>query len=220
MKLTEAPQIGRMRLSVYIRKVGSMTRNITHYTLADSREVPAEDGAFATTEIARFPPDLSSPKPYLWRLTLAKRESSGSFVKFPGYERQILQISGKTITLRHTKHGEQKLSPLVPYLFKGEWETNRGLVGKAEDLNLFVRSESLKSKITRIDLKDRKPLSKSLSLHTILWAYQGAVEWECGEDKRVLKEGDTLALDSNEPGEFILKSKRALCFLISIEAKY
>lgn len=209
-----------MRLSDFIRKVGSMTRTITHYTLADSREIPAEDGAYAATELARFPADLSSPKPYLWRLSLAKRESSGAFAKFPGYERQILQIAGKTISLRHTKHGEHKLSPLVPYLFKGEWETNRGLVGKAEDLNLFVRSETLKSRVTRIDLKDRKPVSKSLSLHTILWAYQGAVEWECGGDKRVLKEGDTLAVESVEPGDFILKSKRALCFLIHIEAKY
>jgi environmental stress-induced protein Ves len=196
-----------------------MTLKITHNSASDYVEIPLSNGKGSTTEIAKYPSDAAANQPYYWKMTLAKRESSGIFPTFPGYDRSIMQLSGKTMTLLHEKHGAQKLAPLLPYTFKGEWETERRLIGKAEDFNLYVRSQRLSSKIERIDLKDRKPLSKWLKLHTVLWVYQGAVEWECGSEKYALKEGDTLAIESAESLEYILKAKRALCFLITIEDK-
>ncbi|MBC7658571.1 MAG: HutD family protein [Chitinophagaceae bacterium] len=196
-----------------------MTLKITHHTAADYQEVPWNDGGSFTSELMRFPTEPDAKQPFIWQLNITKRESRGEFGKFPGYDRFILQLGGKTITLRHTRHGDHKLTPLVPYAFKGDWTTGRGLIGKAEDFNCLVRSERLSSKIERVDLKDRKPLSRRLSRTTILWVYQGSVEWECSGERRIVNERETLAVESNDGLEYILKSKRALCFFISIEDK-
>ena len=194
-----------------------MTLMVSHFTAADYRETPWKNGGGSTTELAIHPAGFSVEQPFVWYLSLVKRTSSGPFAKFPGYDRNIVQLSGKTMTLMHAKHGEHKLSPLVPYAFKGEWETHRRLIGSAEDFNLMVRSERLTSTLERVDLKDRKPLSKRLSRTTLIWVYQGTIEWECGGEKKILKERETLAVDSSEKTEYILKSKRAIIFLASIE---
>ncbi|RYZ55454.1 MAG: hypothetical protein EOP07_14200 [Proteobacteria bacterium] len=196
-----------------------MTLKITHNSATDYVEIPLSNGKGSTTEIAKYPADATGDQVYSWKMTLAKRESSGIFPTFPGYERSIMQLSGKTMTLLHGKYGAQKLALLIPYTFKGEWETERKLIGKAEDFNLYVRSQRLSSKIERVDLKDRKPFSKWLKPHSILWVYQGSVDWECGSEKVSLKEGDTLAIESAESLEYILKAKRALVFLVTIEEK-
>lgn len=196
-----------------------MTLKITHNSATDYVEIPLSNGKGSTTEIAKYPTDAAANDTFFWKMTLAKRESSGIFPTFPGYDRSIMQIAGKTMTLLHGKYGAQKLALLTPYTFKGEWETERRLIGKAEDFNLYVRSQRLTSRIERVDLKDRKPFSKWLKPHTVLWIYQGAVDWECGDEKVSLKEGDTLAIESADALEFILKAKRAVVFLVTIEEK-
>ncbi len=185
----------------------------------DYKEIVWNDGGSSTTELVRFPFEAESNAPFLWAMNLTHRESKGEFGKFAGYERFILQLSGKTITLQHAQHGDFKLTPLVPYSFRGEWPTRRGLIGKAEDLNVLVRSERLATKIERVDLKDRKPFSKNLSRYTIIWVYQGSIEWECSGEKKVVNERETLVVDSADELEFILKAKRALCFVINISEK-
>lgn len=163
----------------------------------------------------------ADPKqPFLWQLNLTKRESKGEFGRYVGYERTIIQISGKTITLQHRAQGDQKLTPLVPYTFNADWQTRRALIGKAEDLNVFVRSKRLISKVERIDLKDRKPFSKFLSRYTVLWVYQGSIEWECSGEKVMVNERGLLFIEGVVGLEYILKAKRAICFAVNIDERY
>ncbi len=192
----------------------------THiFAASDYKEIPWTDGGSSTTELVRFPFEADAKTPFVWQMNITQRESKGEFGKFPGYERFILQLSGKTITLQHAQHGDYKLTPLVPYSFRGEWSTRRGLIGKAEDLNVLVRSERLATKIERVDLKDRKPLLKKLARYTILWVYQGSIEWECSGEKKIVNERETLVIESADELDCILKAKRALCFVINITEK-
>ncbi|MBC7530357.1 MAG: HutD family protein [Oligoflexus sp.] len=194
-----------------------MTLNISHYTAADYHELPWKNETGSSTDLAIFPVGSTLVEPFHWRLSLSQINGKVPFSKFPGYDRNIIQLKGKTITLLHAKHGEKLLGPLEIYAFKGGWETEVRLIGSAEVFNLMVRTEKLRAKIERVDIKDKKPLAKKLSRYTLLWIHQGTVDWECHGEKRVLKERDTLVIDSSEVLEYTMKSKRALIFVSNIE---
>ncbi len=77
---------------------------------------------------------------FLYRLSIADVACDGPFSRFEGYDRHIMLLSGRGMTLDAGPHGRVDLTtPLEPRSFSGDWDVNGVLVGGAvRDFNLIV----------------------------------------------------------------------------------
>lgn len=77
---------------------------------------------------------------FLYRLSIADVACDGPFSRFEGYDRHIMLLSGRGMTLDAGPHGRIDLTtPLEPRSFSGDWDVNGVLVGGAvRDFNLIV----------------------------------------------------------------------------------
>ncbi|RYZ53017.1 MAG: DNA-binding protein VF530 [Proteobacteria bacterium] len=198
-----------------------MTLRLIHLTSKDYREMPWKNGGGSTTEIAIYPETASLNEPFLWRLSLAQLKESGPFSSFPGYDRSIVQLSGKPMTLKHDGHADKRLEPLVPYPFDGEWKTESVLSERAEDFNLMTLSTAFEARLDRFDLALDKELKKESQDHTIIWVFDGEVEWKTSADKKILNTGDTLILEMARGLIYTLeaKSEQAIVFVAKLKVK-
>jgi uncharacterized protein len=78
---------------------------------------------------------------FVWRISMAEIDVSGSFSAFPGIERTILLWRGEGVVLRSPAWPEHALTELYqPFGFGGEEEVTCELAGEStEDLNLMAR---------------------------------------------------------------------------------
>jgi hypothetical protein len=86
---------------------------------------------------------------FLWRISVAEIQASGSFSAFPGVDRTILLWSGEGVILRSPAWPEHALTQLwQPFSFRGEEDVFCELLGgPTEDLNLMVRRGAVSAAI-------------------------------------------------------------------------
>jgi environmental stress-induced protein Ves len=115
---------------------------IRHLRPSDYRVQPWRNHRGTTEEIAIFPEGSTHQEDsFEWRVSSALIASSCSFSQFLGYDRTIVCLEGDGIALNHDcVDTPQTLKRLVPYHFKGEWQTTCEISDKSvRDFNLMVR---------------------------------------------------------------------------------
>ncbi len=76
---------------------------------------------------------------FLYRLSIADVTTDGPFSRFEGYDRHIVVLEGKGMTLDANENGRMTLVPFEPRAFSGDWDIVGRLVGGAvKDFNLIV----------------------------------------------------------------------------------
>ncbi len=181
--------------------------------------MPWKNGGGSTTEIAIYPAQSSVLAAFSWRLSLAQLDGSGPFSTFPGYDRCIVQLSGKPMRLVHEGRPEKQLLPFVPYLFQGEWITQGLLDGKAEDFNLMVRRDQFKSRLDCVRLKTGEPFLLKLADIHLIWVNQGYCQWSSEGRPEILMLHDTLILEEGRAMSVALTSDDAILFIASLSKK-
>lgn len=116
-----------------------MCAPIKHLKPADYRVMPWKNGAGSTTEIAA---EAGRDGGFAWRVSMADLTRSGPFSAFPGIDRIITPIAGPAFRLKHAGHGDQLVTPFVPYAFSGDWTTEAELAGPGRDYNVMVRRDT------------------------------------------------------------------------------
>jgi len=120
--------------------------------------VPWKNGGGITRTIA-VEPAQAGMDDFLWRMSIADLQSSGSFSSFPGIDRVILLWSGAGLKLRSPSWPDQMLTVAgEPFLFAGEADVSCELEGgPSRDLNLMTRRGSVTAEM--------KISSSAVSLH-------------------------------------------------------
>ena len=108
----------------------------------DYRVMPWRNGGGTTTELIVDPGDR-----FRFRASIADVRESGPFSRFDGYDRHIVIVEGKGMTLACGPHGDIALEPFVPRLFSGDWDVHGTLhAGPVRDFNWIV-DRSLRSSL-------------------------------------------------------------------------
>jgi len=121
--------------------------------------VPWRNGQGETTEIAIEPFSASVSDSFLWRISTSYVTESGPFSSYIGYDRILFIIEGECpMHLFHQEQGKQEsvqyqrtLLPLQPgpgYQFRGGDSTSSRVDSSVKDLNIFVKSDSVKAEAT------------------------------------------------------------------------
>jgi environmental stress-induced protein Ves len=114
--------------------------NPTVIRLADCPVQPWKNGQGETREIA-----VDAAQPFLWRVSRAAVQGSGSFSPYPGYQRITVLLRGSVAKLHHAGKKPRVLPPMVAAPFSGDWETHLELSEPTEDFNVFALSEKTKA---------------------------------------------------------------------------
>lgn len=110
------------------------------------RRTPWKNGGGFTTEILAERDPGQDDFDFAWRVSIAEVHTSGTFSRFPGAERLIMQLSGPDLELSHpgTPRPSMQLRAFMPYVFSGDWDTVASLArtdAVALDFNLIVRRD-------------------------------------------------------------------------------
>ncbi len=109
-------------------------------------EQPWRNGQGTTTQLLAADDGAGG---FLWRLSIAPVLSDGPFSFFCGYDRTLVLLEGRALTLRHGEHGEQVLDqPLTMAHFSGDWATTGHLgAGPIRDFNIMTRRERYRAQV-------------------------------------------------------------------------
>ncbi|MEM7293628.1 MAG: HutD family protein [Pseudomonadota bacterium] len=104
----------------------------------DYQSMPWKNGLGTTVEIAKE--NLPRQDTFAWRLSMADVGNDGPFSNFKGYDRTLLLLEGRGITLSHSNgHIDILDAPLQSVEFRGEAETFATLLeGPIVDFNVMV----------------------------------------------------------------------------------
>ena len=108
---------------------------------ADYRVMPWKNGGGTTTELMIWPEGSSLADGFDWRVSMADVAASGPFSRFPGYDRHLMMIEGRGMTLDGGPEGPMTLAtPCEPMCFSGDWDVSGTLIeGPIRDFNLMLR---------------------------------------------------------------------------------
>jgi environmental stress-induced protein Ves len=161
-------------------------------TCADYRRMPWQNGGGTTTEILVEPPRVDRPEErFLYRVSIADVAGDGPFSRFEGYERHIMLLAGRGMTLECGEHGRvDLLAPFQPRSFSGDWDVRGNLVaGAVRDFNLIVdrarASSSLEVRLLDTSQTVTLDAKGIWIVHVITGAIVGA------------EEGDTIVTDTS-----------------------
>jgi environmental stress-induced protein Ves len=120
-----------------------MTAGIKIVPRSSFTAVPWRNGGGTTHEAIRVPP---TGDPFLWRVSVAQIDSSGSFSDFSGYQRNMVLLQGRGVALEFGSGQQGALRSVGDWLeFDGAMPTRCELLdGPCVDLNLMV-SNSLRT---------------------------------------------------------------------------
>lgn len=114
---------------------------IRRLTPDDYRVMPWRNGGGKTTELAIGPEGAAlDGGRFLYRVSIADVASDGPFSRFDGYDRHIMLLEGKGMTIDCGARGRIDLrAPLTAHPFDGDWDVSGALVdGPVRDFNLIV----------------------------------------------------------------------------------
>ena len=103
------------------------------------RVMPWKNGGGTTTEIHVSPGETNG---FDWRVSIASVNADGPFSVFKGYNRHIMVLDGKGMTLDVADRGLFDLAPFQPFSFSGDAKVTGSLThGAVRDFNLMVRRD-------------------------------------------------------------------------------
>jgi len=123
---------------------------LRRFRLADVPAQPWKNGGGRTREIASWPPGAGLDD-FLWRISVARIETSGPFSVFAGVDRVITLLDGPGVVLRGGfPEGEHALTePLAPFAFPGDVAVDCEMRGAAsEDLNVMSRRGRVRARVS------------------------------------------------------------------------
>jgi environmental stress-induced protein Ves len=166
----------------------------------DSYKVmPWKNGGGSTIELAVFPEHTGlSDRPFQWRVSIADVAADGPFSLFPGYDRHIMLIDGKGMTLQVAPYDVIELDePFVPAQFSGDRTVHGKLSkGPVRDFNFIVARAFGPSslRVMRIAGHERLvPIGDLRILHLL--------DGEMTANSHVVARSDTIILDREEGAE-------------------
>ena len=171
---------------------------------ADHRAMPWKNGGGSTAEIAIAPNGASVAGGFDWRLSIATIEGDGPFSAFPGYDRTILLLAGKGMTLTVAGQAPHTLGrPFVPFRFSGTAATGCQLLGgRCEDLNLMVASGRIAAETAMWTAGAAWPApvppGARRSTATLVFVCRGDVTLAVAGSDIALGPRDTLILDTDK----------------------
>ncbi|XXN64392.1 HutD/Ves family protein [Enterobacter ludwigii] len=102
------------------------------------------NGGGETREIISYPPGEAQ---FAWRASIATISADGPFSPFPGIDRVITLLHGDSVLLQ-SEQAQQRLAPLQPWAFPGEWAINAHVSGSCQDFNIMTRRDSWRSAVS------------------------------------------------------------------------
>jgi hypothetical protein len=155
---------------------------------------PWKNGGGITHEAIRVPPTGDA---FLWRVSVAQIDSSGAFSDFSGYDRKMVLLQGRGITLEFGGGKHRALRNIGDCAeFDGATPTQCKLLdGPCVDLNLMV-SQSLRTAMRIERLRQPTPVAATGGETTLIFGIQHPLSLDfCGESVR-LEPWDLAILDS------------------------
>jgi environmental stress-induced protein Ves len=149
---------------------------IRHLRPADYKVMPWKNHRGTTEEIAIFPEGSNHiAESFEWRVSSAMIASSCSFSQFLGFDRTIVILDGEGIALNHDcVESPQPLKRLVPYQFKGEWQTTCEITDRAvRDFNLMTRRGQVSADLEVLTLGAQVVTKEISSEDTLLFCVAG-----------------------------------------------
>ncbi|MGK3137149.1 HutD family protein [uncultured Pantoea sp.] len=128
------------------------------------------NGGGETREIASYPPDDAQ---FAWRASIATISADGPFSSFPGIDRVITLLRGDSVLLK-SEQAQQRLTPLQPWAFPGEWAIEAKISGSCQDFNIMTRRDSWRSAVSIA----QKTVS---SENGVAWVVAGTWQTSAGE---------------------------------------
>jgi environmental stress-induced protein Ves len=157
--------------------------------------MPWKNGGGVTRELIRVP---VSGDPFLWRVSIARIESSGPFSNFSGYKRTMVLMEGAGVRLRFSGEPDRLLREIGDLVeFDGDLDTECELLGgDCTDLNLMVSSSmrGVRAWVERLAApKVLRPTPRGVVLAL---AIEGALSVEPAQ-----READVVESSSREPAQ-------------------
>lgn len=156
-----------------------MTRAWSLFGPATYRTMPWKNGGGTTTELLVHPAGASiGGSRFIWRLSIATVGANGPFSPFPGYDRTIMLIEGRGMTLDFGPNGVTRLDRVFePFEFKGEWPADARLIdGPCQDFNVMVDRTRGGARTRVIALDGRSVDTVASGMTTVIFALEGAIE--------------------------------------------
>jgi uncharacterized protein len=156
----------------------------------DYRVMPWKNGKGATREIAVHP-EGATLDDFLWRISLAQVDATGSFSTFPGCDRTLCLVRGGPLHLSIEKSAPVRLArDSAPFQFAADVAADvTALDAPVVDFNVMVRRGRYRAGVERC----KGPLALPASGDTrAVFVRQGTATTG---DGNVLRAGDTLLVD-------------------------
>ena len=109
--------------------------------------MPWRNGLGTTIELLKQ--DLSGVDGFAWRLSMADVTTNGAFSNFSGYDRTLLLLEGKGLTLDSNGANHRLEKPLQSARFSGDDQTFATLHdGPVKDFNIMVQRQHCSARVT------------------------------------------------------------------------
>lgn len=177
---------------------------IRHLTQSDYRVMPWKNHRGTTTEVFIFPENSSvQDDSYLWRVSSAAIASSCPFSQFLGFDRTVLLLEGESMALNHdcVDH-PQVVKRMVPYRFKGEWQTTCEIADQAvQDFNLIVRRGKAVADLQVLQVTPLQTKIPVQSLQALIFCVSGELEISCLGSQKKLGHYESLLIEQDSLAE-------------------
>lgn len=159
---------------------------------SDYRVMAWKNGGGTTTEIHVSRPGTGN---FDWRVSIATVNADGPFSIFPGYDRHIMVLDGKGMTLKVGDKGPFHLAPLEPFSFAGDAAVTGLLAhGPVRDFNLMVRRDYGHGTLRVHQCADAYLVGSANAQHLVH-----------------IMDGDSILLEAGEVFTFAAGAKLAIC---------
>lgn len=102
------------------------------------------NGGGETREIVSYPPGDAQ---FAWRASIATISANGPFSPYPGIDRVITLLHGDSVLLE-SEQAQQRLTPLQPWAFPGEWAIEARISGSCQDFNIMTRRDTWRAAVS------------------------------------------------------------------------
>lgn len=158
-----------------------------HLTPRDYRVMPWKNGGGSTTELLIRPEGATLAERFLFRVSMADVASSGPFSTFAGFDRHLVIVSGKGMTLS-VGGRTLALEPLRPVFFSGDDAASGALVaGPVRDFNVIVDRTRATASLLVLQVVAPLRLACAPGETMVVHLLEGALDG--------VAQGDTLVLD-------------------------
>jgi environmental stress-induced protein Ves len=142
---------------------------------ADFKRQPWKNGKGETLELFRIS-DPQNPDQFLFRLSMAKIDTSGPFSLFPYIDRQLVLIEGQTLHLQRENGEKLQLKKYDCVSFPGEDKIQSFITVPCQDFNVMTKRGWKRANVKVLYLPKRGTLK--LSENTFLYQLSGDLKYQ------------------------------------------